>query len=375
MVVVMDKAFDIRKESDRLALVDLLPTIDNTLFTISRNDFLNALANVAIFLNNPSWLVYQWGSFVPFDAGPAKLVLSLKEIVDLGMQLSCLSKYHNFDRLLAGFSNPPQFEDTLFEVKVAYFFASLPTVTEIRFEPEYNVRGHFKHPEFAIEGRDGRICVECKRPHMFVQEAIRRLHRIRDAFHSAMVKQNWPSDLRLEVEIKGRLYGRVVELISTAVEEAIKSRDIPGPIIIGPFQLYVVRRSNHFHIKSAPWHTDTMILEKGIATGLLNPEFTALRVADYSMDSRFERSVGSRINEALKQLPKTEKCMIFIGQVSPRIAVPICQKRLGDSVYTHIIAFGIWMIDDPYPSLIYRQPDSKFIKEFFDSVGSVAQNN
>ena len=96
----MDRPFDIRKEVERSALADLLPKIDQTQFNITREEFLNALEAVSSFLKRPDWLVYQWGSFRPFNAGPAKLILSLEDVITLGIQLRCLCKFTNFDMLL-----------------------------------------------------------------------------------------------------------------------------------------------------------------------------------------------------------------------------------------------------------------------------------
>ena len=365
----MNRPFDIRKEVERSALADLLPKIDQTQFNITHGEFLNALEAVSSLLKNPDWLVYQWGSFRPFDAGPAKLILSLKDVISLGIQLRWLCKFTNFDMLLGGFFNPPQFEDTLFEVRVAYLFALLPAVKDLRFSPEYEIRGRLKRPEFEVETEYGRVCVECKRPHLFVQNAIQSLDRVAGHFKAAMSKHNWPADLRLEVEIKGPLSGNILEFIDRILEHGLNVGPRLDPIIVGPFCSHVVQRDDSFRLPSAPWHTDTMILDKNVATCLLNPEFTALRVANYSLDFKFEKSVGIRINEALRQLPETEKCMIFIGGVSHRIAEPVCRKRFNDPVYNHIRAFGI--CEDTFPSLVFRQSDFALITGLFESIESI----
>ena len=365
----MNRPFDIRKDVERSALADLLPKIDQTQFNITREEFLNALEAVSSFLKRPDWLVYQWGSFRPFNAGPAKLILSLEDVITLGIQLRCLCKFTNFDMLLGGFFNPPQFQATLFEVRVAYLFALLPAVKDLRFSPEYEIRKRLKRPEFEVKTEYGRVCVECKRPHLFVQKAIQSLHTVADHFKTAMSEHNWPADLRLEIEIKGPLSGNILELIDIIIEQSLNVGPISDPIIMGPFCFQVVQRVDSFRLPSAPWHTDTMILDKNIATGLLNPEFTALRVANYSLDSKFEKSVGIRINEALRQLPETEICMTFIGGVPHRIAEPVCRKRFGDPVYKHIRAFGIF--EDTIPSLVFRQSDFALIKGLFEPIKSI----
>ena len=130
----------------------------------------------------------------------------------------------------------------------------------------------------------------------------------------------------------------------------------------GPFSSYVVRRTDPFRLPSAPWHTDTMMIGD-VATRLLNPDFTYLRVANYSLDSKFEKSTGLRVTEALKQLPDSEKCMIFIGGVSSRIAGPVCHKRFGDPAYDQILAFGVFRDGDP--TIIFRETDQSIINAVF----------
>lgn len=360
----MNRPFDIREEAAREALADHLPVIDETHFKIPRSEFLRALEDVAGFLKRPDWLVYQWGFFRPFNAGSMNLILGLKDVIVLGIQLRRLSKFSNFEMLMSGFFNSPQFEDTLFEVKVAYFFASLAAIKDLRFSPEYKIRGRIKRPEFEVDTEYGRLCVECKRPHFFVQKAMQSLHRIAALFKAVMVGRQWPSELRLEVEIVGPLRGSVPEFASITLAEGIKTGPRLEPLVVGPFRSYVVRRTDSFRLPSAPWHTDTMVLDKeDVAAKLLNPEFTSLRVADYSLDSKFEKSARIRVKEALKQLPVTAKCMIFIGGVPPRIADPICRERFGDPVYDHVRAFGIFQ--DEVPAIIFRESDHSLIKAIF----------
>jgi len=358
----MDRSFDIRVKADREALADHLPFIDHTEFKVSRSEFLCALEDAADFLKKPVWLVYEYGSFRPFNAGQGNLVLGLIDIVLLGMQLSRLSGFRGFEMLMSGFFNPPQFEDTVFEVKVAHFCSILPAITDLQFSPEYVIRGHTKRPEFEVVTERGRICVECKRPHLFAQKAMRSLHGTASLFKTGMTECQWPSDLRLEVEIIGALRGNVSEFVGIILREAIKRGPHFDPLVVGPFSSYVVRRTGPFRLPSAPWHTDTMVVGN-VATRLFNPEFTSLRVANYSLDSKFEKSTGLRVSEALKQLPESEKCMIFMGGVPLRIADPVCRKRFGDPAYDHILGFGIFR--DEETTIISRETDQSLINAVF----------
>src|SRR5947209_2516078 len=97
----MDKAFDLRVSGDREALAELLPIIYDRSLSVPKTTFVQALADLAMFLENPDWMVYQWGAFQPIRCGRAWLVLGLEAAVDLGIQLRRLSPYKGFDRLLS----------------------------------------------------------------------------------------------------------------------------------------------------------------------------------------------------------------------------------------------------------------------------------
>ncbi len=348
---------------------DFLPEFDGRIFDFSRDDFLAGLASAALHLGNPDWMVYHWGCFVLHTGGQAKLVLSLDQVATLGLQLQRLSHFDNFKGLIDGFRNPPQFEDTRFEVKVANLFAQLDWVEKIRFAPEQKVRGRVKRPDFEATGIYANLYVECKRCHLFFQNALSSLNKISARFNKVMKEYNWPNNLRLEVEIAGPLAGKIDSFIRTTVQAAMETGAIAAPITTGPFRSYVVFRPDAFRLPSANWIKDTMI-GGDVATGILNPEFTMLRVANYRAHKRFRSSVGTRVNVALHQLQEDKQCMIFIGDIPVHIGQSVCEQRLLDRVYDHIIAFGIWETEEPEPTLFCRGKDGERVGLFFGSTSS-----
>lgn len=361
----MKEPFDIRAEKDRLSLSRLLPAFDGTTFSVGQDDFLDGLSGAALCLGNPDWMVYQWGCFVLPGGGPqAKLVLSLDQVATLGLQLRRLSRFENFEEMVAGFANPSQFEDTRFEVRVADLFAQRGWVQTIRFAPEVRVRGRTRRPDFEASGINDRVYVECKRCHLFFQKALLSLNKISRRFGKVMNECNWPTDWGLEVEIAGRLAGRVDDFIHQAVQIAKETGATTAAMIAGPFRSYVVSRPNAFRLPSTNWTVDTMVIGD-VATGILNPEFTMLRVANYRAHAKMQKSVGTRVNEALHQLPEGTRGMIFVGDVPLHIGRPVCEQRLNDQAYDHVIAFAVWDIDEPGPALILRPSDGEHVSRLF----------
>ena len=340
----MKNSFDLRINADREALSRFLPTIDKYTFTISRSDFIEALSSLSTFLKDPEWMIYQYGTLGPIPAGETKLIFSLPRACELGIWLRALSKFKNFTKLLAGFSNPPQFEDTCFEAKVAYWFSMQPTVRDISFSPAYLVSGRMKNPDFDVSGTFGNVTVECKRPHPYVQKAFQKFQNTVSEFETAMKEKKWPDHLRLELEIIGNIKESIQTLAQNIIDLGLKTstnkrrkRFSYKDTICG----LVVKRKSPFQLTKVKIHTDLMTIGKK-ATGLLNPEFTSLRVGTNRLDALQKKSAGSRIAEALSQLPKDRNCIIFIGEVPYRIANLACKDRLSDKAYSHIRAFGIW---------------------------------
>jgi hypothetical protein len=361
----MEQALDLRLNSDRKALARLLPTIDGHNFTLAPRTFIEALEDVATFLRNPEWMVYQWGAFLPIRSTKYGFHLLLSDVVNLGVRLRHLSKFRNFDQLLTGFFNPTQFEDSIFEVEVASYFASLPSINELVFSPSYIVRGRLKKPEFEANGQAGVIAVECKRPHLHVQKANESFRQMVAHFNSVLKKVEWPPHLRLEVEIIGPIYGQLPALVEKVIGIALKLGEVgtKQEFSVDPFKSIVMSRSDPFHITKGKLGSDLMILDQQVATSLFNPDFTILRIVNNRLDSQFSKSIGNRVNEALRQLPMTHHCFIFIGDVPNQIAERVCQRRLWETAYTHVRAFGI--IEDGVPKLIYRDSDKEVIKKVF----------
>lgn len=356
----MKEAFDLRLSKDREALADLLPTIDNQTYSVPRQTFIEALADFSTFLGNPDWMIYQWGSLRPIPAGHSSLVLNLYDACELGGHLKCLSQFANFDKFLEGFLNPTQFQDARFEAKVAYWFTSLKTITNIVFSPKYTIRGRIKRPDFDATSRTGNISIECKQPHIYLQKASQKFQRSVAEFESAMKEKQWPSHLRLEIEFIAPMRESAKTLAQKTLENALKVAENGGEefFIANTIHGFVVQRKSPFKINNTKFGTDIMILDQDKATGLFNPEFTSLRVVNNRLDAQFTRSLGARIAKALTQLPNTQDCIIFVGDAPYRITKEACQRRLSDPAYRHVRAFGVW---DNELKFVFRKSDRDFV--------------
>lgn len=302
---------------------------------------MQGLADVAHFLADPEWLIYQWGVLGPFGSGKSLLHLDLERIVLLGHELRDLSRHEGFSYFLKSFSNPTQFNDCLFEAHIASMFGRLNATKSLVLGPVHVVRGREKHPEFDIETSVGPLSVECKQRHPYAHESSERLRSIASAIQVAMDAAGWPDHLRLEVELTGPIREQTAAFAKHAVETALRSQPGVYPPMSTQAKIYVISKQSPFCIKSMQAGHDVMVLGSGQASGLFNPEITKLRVAVNNLDDKIAKVVGAQINSALKQLPEDRFGIIMLGSVPIRIGMEAIERRIDSPAYDNVLAFGV----------------------------------
>lgn len=356
----MLKAFDLRKQLDREELATFLPNIDGRRIDIPAPAFIDGLKDASAFLGDPDWLIYRWGTVGPLRHGKTDHTLELRRLVELGLELRDLSRHDNFETLLTGFANVPQFFDTMFEVRTASFFSRFETTEYMRFAPQFMVRGHKKHPEFEFHNRLGRFAVECKRPHLFVHRAATKFRAITSALKKALEDLSWPPDLRLEIEVTAPLHEfpssfakRIVDrALATGQHACVRFEDRAA-------RIFVVARDLPFCINDVKFWTDVMIVDSE-GTGLLNPKKTILRVGNNRLDHTFAVSAGKRLTEALKQLPGSHHGIIALDAIPLRIAEQAINLRLNDKAYNEVLAFVVY--DEEKFHLIPRKQGKEILE-------------
>lgn len=198
-----DSEFDIRTPEgcDRLAEHHVNSQRQDSLTTAEIADGLGSLVS---HLGPKDWMVWRYGGFAIPAGHKHQRWLAVPEAVELGSALEAVSRCENFGALLQGFENPAQFDDALFETRIARWCVERPAVNRLRFSPRYTVLGREKRPDFELQTPIGRVVCECKRLHLNTQEWAERLTRIAGAFDGAMQAAAFPQDIRLEVLCRAR---------------------------------------------------------------------------------------------------------------------------------------------------------------------------
>jgi hypothetical protein len=361
----VERQFDLRLAGDREELAEHLPTFDGRTFAVPPGVFVQGLSDVAHFLRNPDWLVYQWGALGHVSSGKRRITLDLERIVELGLELRDLSAYDGFLTLVSGFGNPTQFLDTLFEVRVASMFSRSNATSSLVFSPLYTVRGRRKTPEFDAHTVVGMLSVECKQRHPDSHAAAETFRRIVAAIDVAMTQVGWPDELRLEVELIGPLREQPTTFAHGLVQASMRS-PLGERLDLAPSAVvHLLPRNSPFRITTMQAGHDVMVLPKGGVTGLFNPEATKLRVANNSLDSKTAAAVGAQVSNALKQLPQDHSGVIMLGGVPVRIAKQVVDRRIEDAAYDHVLAVGV--VDGQDLHFFFREERRAILDRLFNS--------
>lgn len=362
----MEKKFDLRQQQDREELAGFLPSFDSRKLDMPVGVFVEALRDVSAFLGDPDWLTYQWGTVGPFRDGTTQHPLELGRVVQLGLELRDLSQHDNFEALLVGFGNPPQFLDTMFEAHTASFFSRLNTTKRLRFAPVHTVRGHEKCPDFDVINEFDVFSVECKRPHLHVQRAAETFQRFASAVRDALKVINWPRDARIEIEVIEPLREQPATLAERVAESGLAAwRAGRTEFVDGPVRVFAVRRDSAFRVPDPKFGHDVMVLDTDEATGLFNPKMTMIRIAYNGLDHKFAYSTGRKIAKALRQLPEHQSAIIALGDVPRRIADGAIARRINDSAYDHVLAFVVCEGDDFH--FTYRKPRRDLVQRMLSA--------
>jgi hypothetical protein len=336
----MDAVLDLRNLADREHIADLLPVVDQIQYSISREQFLDALAAVTDYLPVGLPLEYRYGHIAIHSVGS-----NLFSLIELGLALQTLQECEGFTTFLRGFSNPTQFWDTCFEARVASYFRNAPGVQALSFGPPVSVRGRQKYPEFRLVSIIGNVLVECKRLHFSALQLVQKLHADVGVIAATMTRTEWPEDYCLEVEFLRPEREQLTSLAAKLVNAGIRLSQAGGGTIElealrahvrhrnPPFQMSMDRRGLYVGVVRIP----------GYAVNVVDPRHTPLRAFRGDVERKYRKLLRAAINDARTQLPPNEAAIICIGDLPLRIAVDLLDRQVADfSLPEHVQLLSIW---------------------------------
>jgi hypothetical protein len=304
---------------------------------LSVNEVEDGLRSLVQYLGRQPWMTWQWGAFSIPTGHRSTRVTNAGEAAQLGLDLAAVAHCDNFGELLKGFANPTQFDDSMFEVRMARWCLERRAVRSLRFGPTYIVRGHVKRPDFEIATPIGLIVCECKRLHLGTGDLMARLGKISKAFDEAIKALGLGEDVRLEVEIQHRIAGDLAGAARDACA-AIMASPVGQVLQVGPFS---IARSEVGKppLREMNGEVQSGRIRVGATAVGATPEYTYLLISSPWMERAISRAMGSLVNSALRQLPPHRHGIIFVSG-SRRYGNTAAEARLLDPAYDQCLAIA-----------------------------------
>ena len=305
--------------------------------TLTAPQIETGLESLILYLGPQPWMIWRWGGFNVPTGGRSTRLTDAGEAARLGLDLATVAHCEGFDEFVKGFRNPTQFDDSMFEAQMARWCVERRAVNALGFGPEYDVRGHLKHPDFEIETPIGRVVCECKRLHLSGGDVSTRLARVTTAFDAAIKTLNVPAAVRIEVEVQGPIGGDLNHAATDACRAAMGT-PIGSPVRRGPF-IVVRSEVGKPPVHHNEWEVQAGNVRVGDTPVGITAEYTYLLVSSPWMERALVRAMGGLVNTALRQLPEQHHGVIFVAG-SRRYGNTAAASRLTDPAYGHCVAIG-----------------------------------
>ena len=270
------------------------------------------------------------------------LGLPFAELVGAGQRLLQMKHCPGFAAFVAGFGNPTQFSDTLFELNCAFFCFKLPESSRFRFSPDHRVgRERIKKPDFDFVSGAKLIVCECKVVHHDSHKSQKRFEKIATSIVQQAAKFRRPVNQRLDVLVStppdGDLDLFAIGLATAAFNEPVTLGSFRG----ADFKLAPRQSAPSFDGVdfSRAWIDPPVILplQMDRRTGLTDQ--TSIWVG--GIDRSLARTSGQTIREAARQIPPAVHGVIFLHASRSGSVQSAIDRRLYESAYSHILAGAI----------------------------------
>jgi len=255
------------------------------------------------------------------------------------------------NKVKANLANPPQFNDTFFELNCLNIFHR--NGFSFQYEPEVFDGNKQKNPDFRLTKDDIELFCECKQVRSGQNKAELKFdeqHAYAESkFFKTVQKQLFDAKLRLEVNFKSspssaeldELAKQVNQLssdprgirelllhqVGTSIEYLVILQSKPSP-----FTMRSLRTITFAHVR---------IGEPFKIGDLLNNPGGEISFVSTDLARRKAKTLGRNIKEARNQLPDDKPGIIILNQINLKIADQVIKRRVNHRRYDNIIAFVV----------------------------------
>lgn len=349
---ILPRALNLREPTDIEQLARIIES-HPVLFSFSVTDFWTGVEAIRRLTPSPFVLRALTVDYVnvPIRKGQ-DLAYPIGEIVDIGKKLALLAKVEGFKEFAKKFGNPPQIDDTVFELYVSSFILGLPDVSNFRFEPEIkNSKGQQKRPEFEFQIGERQFACECKVIHHSTHRSHRRFEEISKHLLRAISRLGIRQGVRIDIALKGVVNERP-ESFGVRVAEQIGNSPPGHSGVVGAASFRVASRTE-------PPSFEPLDFSQGSSDSAAFPVETDRRTGVgpsthlwvTGEDRRLSTTAGALLSEGSNQLPDNRAGLIFLrGPFSPSITLAI-DRRLQEKAHSHVLCV---IVDSAGPRLNVR---------------------
>lgn len=268
----------------------------------------------------------------------------LGHMLRVAKSLQNLKIYKGFEKLMAGFRNPPQIPASLFEVEVADWCISRAVTKSLEFSPHVIVKGNSKYPDFLWKTDLGDLYCECKRGDEFENKFTKRLnwlHGIVETAHQA--NGPWDPSHRLDVSIWTSAKNGVEQRINNVLVQAstaVRANRFEDKV----FQDGEVSAILRFRKEMPSLQHDTIRVSSvtvGTTPTALTPENAHLTLT-MSVAKHRERAATHLLRQARSQSPSNQPGAVFISLGGPHAAQKKLQELMVHPAYENTPWAAIW---------------------------------
>jgi len=255
------------------------------------------------------------------------------------------------DKVKANLANPPQFDDTLFELKCLSQFHR--NGFSFQYEPEVSDGSAKKNPDFLLTKDGMELFCECKQVRVGQNRAELKFDEDRDSvvnkFPKNLQKQLSDAKLRLEINFKKRPspedLSEVARQVNQLCDNAQGISSLPMHEVGNSIEYLVIKQSepSPFPLTGRA-RTLSFQVSIGKPFRIGNP-FSALggEISFVSTDlaRRTAKSFSKIIQVAKRQLPDDKPSIMIINRAKLAIAEEAIKRRMNLRQYNNIIAFAV----------------------------------
>lgn len=295
-----------------------------------------AMDQFRVLKTNPNFFNFKSDGLCTISGNGWSEAIKVENMLRTGEMLSRLSRYENFNSFAPSFNNPEQFTATMFEINCCDTFVREFSVQNLEFEPEHDVNGTIKRPEFKAIMEDGQVIFgECKSLASLNGLRSSRAMKIKELIFDKILPLV-PDKRRLEISFKvlprhwnrnytNQLFGAIDQL----VKNDFKKQHLE----------LIIDQSHKTWIKLCDQHESQFFNNIINVSDKIMSKFPKLILGECS---NIKKDIKSLIKDAMTQLSADSYSTIFLYSLNESFATEAISEFIRDNEPANLLGIFSW---------------------------------